>query len=198
MTDTPPGTDDRIFHDNPIPSSDSEHHVHVAAAESQFIQLQRALSARTRRSSSEDVEKGDLPAAGFDLRAYLTSSNDEAERAGLAHKHVGVTWENLQVVGIGGDGHKVCHIRTCLSHIQRRLIIFVIERSTQRRLAVCSLLHLVNTCIISCHNRGCSQYLARSVPVLSVLSRESCSCLEARAPAHYDPQTVRREFSYGI
>ncbi|OBZ78638.1 Brefeldin A resistance protein [Grifola frondosa] len=41
------------------------------------------------------------------LREYLTSSNSASERAGLLHKHVGVTWENLQVDVFGGANHKV-------------------------------------------------------------------------------------------
>ncbi|KAI0673630.1 ABC-2 type transporter-domain-containing protein [Trametes maxima] len=50
---------------------------------------------------------GEKREQGFDLRAYLTSSHEANERAGIAHKHVGVTWENLEVEGIGGAGHKL-------------------------------------------------------------------------------------------
>ncbi len=113
MADTP--GDDRTLRGDITPLPDS-HHVDIAGAEAQFNELQRVLSIRslqgasepTDRSSTErDPEKGEKREEGFDLRAYLTSSNDAHEKAGLAHKHVGVTWENLQVDGIGGAGHKV-------------------------------------------------------------------------------------------
>lgn len=99
------------------------HHVDIANAQAHFNELERVLSIRslqgasepTDRSSTErDPEKGEKREEGFDLRAYLTSSNDAHEKAGLAHKHVGVTWENLQVDGIGGAGHKVGLAPLCL------------------------------------------------------------------------------------
>ncbi|KAI0830812.1 ABC-2 type transporter-domain-containing protein [Trametes gibbosa] len=117
MADTP--GDDRTLRGDATPLPDS-HHVNVADAAAQFNELQRVLSIRslqggsenTDRSSTErDPEKGETREKGFDLRAYLSSSNDAQERAGIAHKHVGVTWENLQVEGIGGAGHKL-YVRT--------------------------------------------------------------------------------------
>lgn len=105
--------DDRTLRGDATPLPDS-HHVDVAQAEAQFNELSRVLSIRSQQAASEstqsanekDVEKGQRE-EGFDLRAYLTSSNEEAERAGLAHKHVGVTWEDMTVEGFGGEGHKV-------------------------------------------------------------------------------------------
>ena len=111
MADTP--VDDRTLRGDatPLPGS---HHVDVAQAEAQFNELQRVLSIRSQQADSErtqsahgkDLEKGE-PHEEFDLREYLSSSTAAAERAGLSHKHVGVTWENLQVEGVGGIGHKV-------------------------------------------------------------------------------------------
>ena len=96
--------------------------IDVAEAEAEFNQLSRALSRRSvTQSQSEnekdfkehrDVEKG-AEAEGaeepFDLRAYLSSSNDARQQAGIQHKHVGVTWEKLQVNVFGGAGHRVSH-----------------------------------------------------------------------------------------
>ena len=107
--------DDRTLRGDATPDPNVEHHVNVAQAEAQFNELQRVLSIRSQQAESErtespnekDLEKAENHQEGFDLRAYLASSNSEAERAGLAHKHVGVTWENLEVQGVGGEGHKV-------------------------------------------------------------------------------------------
>ena len=102
----------------------SEGEVDVQRAEEQFDELCRQLSReskKTRRSDSKgfferDIEKSEVPPEDepFDLRAYLSSSNDKYQKAGLAHKHVGVTWEDLQVDVFGGVGMKVCrtHVST--------------------------------------------------------------------------------------
>ena len=115
MAETP--ADDRTLRGDTTPFSASGHHINVAQAEAQFNELQRTLSIRSQQEAlsensdavnEKDIEKGEKREGGFDLRAYLTSSNEDAERAGLSHKHVGVTWENLEVEGFGGEGHKVC------------------------------------------------------------------------------------------
>ena len=92
--------------------SDSDaHHVDVQQAEYVFNQLSRALSQRSDRDPAlkcADVEKaGEDQHTRFDLREYLSSSNDQTQAAGISHKHVGVTWDDLQVAGFGGAGHKV-------------------------------------------------------------------------------------------
>ncbi len=82
-----------------------------------FNELSRALSRRSNpdgeksgvRASSYsvgDVEKGDQEDV-FDLREYLQSSNDAHQSAGIKHKHVGVTWEDLEVQVFGGEDDKV-------------------------------------------------------------------------------------------
>ena len=96
---------------------DAQDHVVVAQAENDFDRVQRSLSTPkaankvSHDSSSIDLEEGrdgDRQGA-FDLREYLTSSNDARSAAGIRHKHVGVTWEDLGVSGIGGEENKVRH-----------------------------------------------------------------------------------------
>ena len=76
-------------------------------------ELTRELSRRSARDPEEkdstpsDVEKGVASEEQFDLREYLKASNDEDEHAGVKPKHVGVTWEDLQVEVVGGSGYKV-------------------------------------------------------------------------------------------
>jgi hypothetical protein len=56
----------------------------------------------------KDVEKGPPNCDGpFNLRNCLTSSNEANKAAGIQPKHVGVIWENLQVVVGGRIDHKV-------------------------------------------------------------------------------------------
>ncbi|KAG6831973.1 hypothetical protein H0H87_003308 [Tephrocybe sp. NHM501043] len=104
--------------------------VDVVDAKEQFDALARQLSIRSQEaqrkpsnlsektvtSSSDDLEKAELndDAPGpFDLREYLTSSNDANQAAELCLclrillQHVGVTWEDLQVNVVGGLDHKL-------------------------------------------------------------------------------------------
>ncbi|KAL5519548.1 SNQ2_1 [Sanghuangporus vaninii] len=101
--------------------------VDVQRAEREFHRLERVATIQSRQEISRrrtesfskekqkeleiyDEEKAEGQAT-FDLKEYLSSSNDAATAAGLKHKHVGVTWEDLDVRGVGGVGHKF-YIRT--------------------------------------------------------------------------------------
>ena len=119
MADTP--GDERTLRS---PDETAEgHHVDVEEAEQIFNELSRALSRRsneepeksreTEFNSSQsdhdkDLEKGAADGEErFDLREYLQSSNDAHQSAGIKHKHVGVTWEDLQVDVAGAEDTKV-------------------------------------------------------------------------------------------
>jgi hypothetical protein len=94
--------------------------VNIEQAENAFHELSRQLSqgtfvndkerdaAATRDRTSKDIEKGVFDSEQpFDLREYLTSSNDANERASIKHKHVGVIWEDFHVDVLGGTNFKV-------------------------------------------------------------------------------------------
>jgi ATP-binding cassette, subfamily G (WHITE), member 2, SNQ2 len=68
-------------------------HIDVRRAEEEFNTLSRQLSNRSANSirksidSSHDPEKGlDADEEYFNLREYLTSSNDANQKAGIRHK----------------------------------------------------------------------------------------------------------------
>ncbi|KAJ8515436.1 hypothetical protein ONZ45_g7152 [Pleurotus djamor] len=101
-------------------SQPDSHHVNVADAERQFNELSRQMSIRTpfdgpgvtktksqetMWSKGRDEEKAEAEKS-FDLREYLQSSNDANQAAGIKHKHVGVTWDDMEVKVIGGVGMK--------------------------------------------------------------------------------------------
>ena len=62
-----------------------------------------------KESENYDAEKAEFKNGEepFDLKEYLSSSNDKNTQAGIKHKHVGVTWEDLQVEVVGGGDYKV-------------------------------------------------------------------------------------------
>ncbi|KAI6120967.1 pleiotropic drug resistance ABC transporter [Pisolithus croceorrhizus] len=112
-----------------VQTATANSYVDVQGAEETFNELIRQLSKHpqtrnvyrsnlasntasvTSYTTTPDVEKGklaidDSDEPPFDLREYLTSSNDANQAAGIQHKHVGVTWDNLEVNVIGGVGFK--------------------------------------------------------------------------------------------
>ncbi|KAF5312934.1 hypothetical protein D9619_002752 [Psilocybe cf. subviscida] len=91
------------------------HHVNIAEAEEEFNVLSRQLTIRSSEGNhSKDTDStaavgGDLEKGAperFDLREYLTSSNDANQKAGIKHKNVGIVWEDLQVEVAGGFDSK--------------------------------------------------------------------------------------------
>lgn len=112
MAETP--GDVRTFNDDAKDTTDHRSirsqvdNIDTAEAEEQFYTLSRQLTVLSEEEiKGKDLEKGDETPETFDLREYLTSSNDANQRAGIKHKHVGVTWDNMQVQVPGGMGSKI-------------------------------------------------------------------------------------------
>ncbi|KAK1229304.1 ATP-binding cassette transporter snq2 [Marasmius sp. AFHP31] len=165
--------------------------VDVARAERQFEELSRQLSNRSANKRNdgnstntvnENNEKKDLEkavASGstesiFDLREYLTSSNDANQQAGIKHKHVGVTWEGLQVDVIGGGDNKF-YVKTfgnallafVLSPITLIWSLFAPLMPLKKPPPTKSILHQSNgylkpgemCLVLGCPGAGCSTFL---------------------------------------
>jgi ABC-transporter N-terminal len=105
-----------VQHLSSTPSAASS--VNIQQAENAFQELSRQLSQGTfvndreqgnaMEGKAKDLEKGVSDSEEpFDLRDYLTSSNDANERAGIKHKHVGVIWQDFHVDVLGGSNFKV-------------------------------------------------------------------------------------------
>ena len=80
--------------------------VNVRGAEAEFNALARRLTRQSTRHNEKgddgDIEKQET----FDLLDYLRTISGKQDEAGFAHKYVGVTFENLRVIGAGGV--KIC------------------------------------------------------------------------------------------
>ena len=84
--------------------------------------------------SEKDVEKGPLGNYGpLDLRYCLTLFNEANSAAGIQPKHVGVTWEDLQVV-VHGD--KDCKVKSFSWELDRPSYSYFSIRHTSRHLTV--------------------------------------------------------------
>lgn len=75
--------------------------VNVSKAENEFSQLARRLSQHG--SPKSDVEKAEHSENVFNLREYLTSSNDANQEAGLKHKVCRVNSSRITI-----DPHLAC------------------------------------------------------------------------------------------
>ncbi|KAH9981076.1 ABC-2 type transporter-domain-containing protein [Lactifluus volemus] len=129
-----------------ISSTPTAGSVNVDQAKTEFHELSRQLTQGTVTGDNErgiqsaptcasvDLEKGHDTSDSeqpFDLREYLTSSNDANEAAGIKHKHVGVIWEDLHVDVIGGSNFKL-HVRTVeVSPIQSTTRLSFVDESWQ-------------------------------------------------------------------
>jgi len=76
-----------------VESDSQQHHVDIQQAEKAFNALEKQLTKHSESSGStatrkeKDVEKGtEGDVDRFDLREYLSSSNDANQRAGIKHK----------------------------------------------------------------------------------------------------------------
>ncbi|BFZ59965.1 ATP-binding cassette transporter snq2 [Saitoella coloradoensis] len=96
--------------------------VNVAAAEADFIELQRQLTKASRVERHDALEASfgrdktvDLEShvsevnstTEFNLEQVIRGQQDSADEAGIKRKHIGVIWENLSVRGVGGTKHFV-------------------------------------------------------------------------------------------
>ncbi|KAI0155258.1 ABC-2 type transporter [Xylariaceae sp. FL1272] len=101
---------------NPSGFSNVNSGISVKRAESDFAELQREISGRSRasrvssRRSLGDPEKGakadvdgsETSTEDFDLETVLRGGLDAEQQAGIRPKHIGVYWDGLTVKGMGG------------------------------------------------------------------------------------------------
>ncbi|KAI0804598.1 ABC-2 type transporter-domain-containing protein [Irpex lacteus] len=94
-----------------------EEHIDVARSQEIFHELERELSTRSEGDGNRlgytgvghghDLEKSCDDEGRFNLRDFLQSSNNANQSAGIKHKHVGVTWNDLEVEVVGGADFKI-------------------------------------------------------------------------------------------
>ncbi|KIK62247.1 hypothetical protein GYMLUDRAFT_42191 [Collybiopsis luxurians FD-317 M1] len=185
MTDTPDAmtlNDERMSRigdiESQIPTQNNSvvGHVDVASAERQFKELSRQLSRQSQSqktvTANSDLEKGAVEDA-FDLREYLTSSNDANQREGIQHKHVGVTWHDLEVKVIGGEDSKF-FVRTFANAILFFILSpitlvwsFIAPLLPKKNLPTRSILHQSSgvlkpgemCLVLGCPGAGCTTFL---------------------------------------
>ncbi|KDN40294.1 hypothetical protein RSAG8_08204, partial [Rhizoctonia solani AG-8 WAC10335] len=77
--------------------------INVQDAEQQFNELARRLTRQGTRHGEKGGGMDNIESQEkFDLLEYLRSTSGQRNEAGFAHKHVGVTFQDLRVDGVGG------------------------------------------------------------------------------------------------
>lgn len=114
--------DSRPHHDDP------EGGVDVARAKEEFAQLGRTLTRQsslhqTQSREGRDVEK-DAAESEFDLLEVMRGDKDARDAEGMKAKRVGVTWNDLKVVG--GGGMKI-HVRVFPDAIVEQFLLPVLS-----------------------------------------------------------------------
>jgi len=75
--------------------------VNVVGAEKDFKKLERQLTRRSSLYRTQTGEKVKNDGGDFDLTDYLKDVLPRAEEAGIKRRNLGVSWENLEVLGEG-------------------------------------------------------------------------------------------------
>ncbi|KAF8930773.1 ABC-2 type transporter-domain-containing protein [Dissophora ornata] len=75
--------------------------VNVVGAEKDFKKLERQLTRRSSVYRTQTGEKTPGDNGDFDLTDYLKDIIPRAEGAGIKRRHLGVVWENMEVLGEG-------------------------------------------------------------------------------------------------
>ncbi|KAL7416336.1 putative ATP-binding cassette transporter [Mrakia frigida] len=107
-------------------NTDDHGGVDVARAKEEFAELGRTLTRqsslhRVATGQSKDVEKAE---DDFDLLSFFKGSKSAQDEAGFKPKRVGVTWQDLKVVG--GGGMKI-NIRTFPDAIVEQFLMPVLS-----------------------------------------------------------------------
>lgn len=87
-------------------SSSEEGHVDVQRAKAEFAMLETSVSRHSEATRQQSNQPKDISAIekaeaddDFDLLQYLRSVQSENSQAGIKSKHIGVSWNNLEVLG---------------------------------------------------------------------------------------------------
>ncbi|KAF1807145.1 ABC-2 type transporter-domain-containing protein [Mucor lusitanicus] len=112
-------TEDTIAHDdnfgrNGTYGETDVNQVNIQGAKNEYQTLKRELSHMSRKSTPSKVEEGQADSDDFNLDEFLHGIHREQEENGQKRKHLGVSWKNLHVEGLGADAYT---IPTVLSNI---------------------------------------------------------------------------------
>ncbi|KAI9487865.1 MAG: ABC-2 type transporter-domain-containing protein [Benjaminiella poitrasii] len=81
--------------------------VSIQGAKNEYESLRRELSTRTHRTSLSKAEEGESTSEDFNLDEFLHGISREKDANGHKRKHLGVSWKNLHVEGLGADAYTI-------------------------------------------------------------------------------------------
>ncbi|KAL9549489.1 hypothetical protein MBANPS3_005175, partial [Mucor bainieri] len=106
-------TEDTITHENNVGRNGTYgetdvNQVNVQGAKNEYQTLKRELSQMSRKSTTPSkTEEGQADSDDFNLDDFLHGIHREQEENGQKRKHLGVSWKNLHVEGLGADAYTI-------------------------------------------------------------------------------------------
>ena len=67
-----------------------------------FVKPSKVVTNQSALSAAEEARRADDEKEEFDLAGTLRSGREKSDEAGIKHKQVGVSWQDLEVIGAGG------------------------------------------------------------------------------------------------
>ncbi|GAA5814667.1 hypothetical protein MFLAVUS_008166 [Mucor flavus] len=81
--------------------------VSIEDAKIEYEDLRRELSRRSQRTSHSKAEEGQADSEDFNLDEFLHGISRKQDDGGHKKKHIGVSWRNLHVEGLGADAYTI-------------------------------------------------------------------------------------------
>ncbi|KAG2233508.1 hypothetical protein INT48_003379 [Thamnidium elegans] len=79
----------------------------VEDAKLEYEDLRRELSRISQRTSQSKAEEGEADLEDFKLDEFLHGISRKQDEGGHKRKHIGVSWRNLRVEGLGADAYTI-------------------------------------------------------------------------------------------
>lgn len=169
--------------------------VDVEGAEQQFAAIRRQLSEasaiRRRTTKGSSVSDQDNEELGinddFDLLAYMRSQEAARVDAGFAHKELGVTFKDLQVIGMGGFKINVRRFPDAIKEFLMQPLIMVMMRMEKFKPKPKMILHKFDgyakpgemVLVLGRPGSGCSSFL-------KAIANERQSFLDVKGDVQYN------------
>ncbi|KAI7892496.1 ABC-2 type transporter-domain-containing protein [Mucor mucedo] len=81
--------------------------VSIKDAKIEYEELRRDLSRQSQRHSQSMAEQGQANTEDFNLDQFLHGISRQQDASGHKRKHIGVSWRNLRIEGLGADAYTI-------------------------------------------------------------------------------------------
>ncbi|KAI9362221.1 ABC-2 type transporter-domain-containing protein [Pilaira anomala] len=168
--------------------------VSVEDAKVEYEDLRRELSRLSQRASHSKAEEGRADSEDFNLDEYLHGILREKDASGHKRKHIGVSWRNLHVEGLGADAYLIPTVISSVVSLLKFWKFFQKNKTTSTKNIIDN---LTGCCrdgemllVLGRPGAGCTSFLK----VISNM-RESYTCIDGNVNyGGIDPVTFSKRY----